>query len=141
MSQPHPNQLSTQESWDDVAKGGTGDLDSFADDIVVENGPGAGPWRHVEGKQAFLEFVLEFVPYFGDTWHQDGTCVYADDRCSISVVHETGRAPDGEEFDNIAIWIGRIREDGSTDRIWTVDIDQEHCEAFWERHAGGLTIG
>lgn len=138
MTDPHPNLVTTQESWDAVARGELGGIDDFADDIIVENGPGAGPWRLVEGKDPFIEFVLKFVPYFGDSWHQDGTCVYADDTCTISVVRETGSAPDGDAFDNLAIWISRIRPDGTTDRIWTVDLDQEHCEAFWQRHAHEL---
>ncbi|MBS1837721.1 MAG: hypothetical protein JST64_08485 [Actinobacteria bacterium] len=138
MADLHPNLVKAQDTWDAVARGELGDTDDFADDIVVENGPGAGPWRLVEGKDTFFEFVLTFIPYFDGSWHQDGTCIYADDRCTISLVRETGSAPDGDAFDNLAIWISRIRPDGTTDRIWTVDLDQEHCEAFWERHAHEL---
>jgi hypothetical protein len=67
------------------------------------------------------------------TFRQDGRCVYADDRVSISLIHETGTAPGGDQFDNLAVYIGRLRPDGTTERIWTVDFDAEHCEAFWQK--------
>lgn len=137
-TEPHPNLVRTQASWDAVADGDLGDGSDFAEDIVVENGPGAGPWRLLEGKDAFFSFILQFIPYFADSWHQGGTCLYADDRCTISLVHETGTAPDGDPFDNMAIWVSRLAPDGTADRIWTVDLDQEHVTEFWKRHAHEL---
>jgi hypothetical protein len=130
----HPNMAKANETWDAVRRGELGGLDDFTDDLVVDNGPGAGPWRHLEGKVAFFEFALKFIPFFQGTWHQDGQCVYADDRTTISVVHETGTAPSGDVFDNTAIWVGRLNAEGKTDRIWTTDIDHEACEAFWKRN-------
>ena len=49
---------------------------------------------------------------------------------SISLIHETGKAPNGDVFDNTAIYVSRLRPDGKTDRLWTVDLDTEHCEEF-----------
>jgi hypothetical protein len=135
---PHPNMVRAQEVWDAVAKGEVAGLDDFADNIVVENGPGAGPWRVVEGKEAFFTFILKFMPFFKGTWHQDGRCIYADDRCTISLVRETGTGPEGDAFDNMAIWISRIDTDGKTDRLWTVDLDQESVTAFWDRNNAAL---
>lgn len=131
---PHPNGVRAQETWDALARGELAGLDDQAENIVVENGPGAGPWRVVEGKDAFISFVLEFIPFFGDSWHQEGRCLYADDRCTISLVHETGTGPGGDTFDNTAIWISRIDADGKNDRLWTIDLDQEHVTAFWQRN-------
>ena len=56
---------------------------------------------------------------------------------AISLIHETGTAPSGDRFDNLAVYISRLRPDGQTERLWTVDLDAEHCEAFWAkpRHA------
>ena len=34
-----------------------------------------------------------------------------------------------------AIYIGRLDADGKADRLWTVDLDTEHCEDFWRRNA------
>jgi SnoaL-like protein len=135
---PHPNLLMAQEVWDAIARGELAGLDDFTDDIVVENGPGAGPWRVVEGKEAFFTFVMQFMPFFKGTWHQGGRCVYADDRCTVSVVHETGTGPEGDVFDNMAIWISRIDSDGKTDRIWTVDLDQESVTDFWHHNEAAL---
>ncbi len=134
----HPHLVRTQETWDAIARGELAGLDDQADTVIVENGPGAGPWRVVEGKEAFLNFAMQFIPFFGGTWHQDGHCIYADDRCTISLVHETGTGPEGDTFDNTAIWIGRIDADGKNDRLWTVDLDQEHVTAFWNRNEAAL---
>ena len=136
---PHPNMAKTQEVWDAVARGELADPDGFTDNIVVENGPGAGPWRVVEGKEAFFTFTTQFIPFFKGTWHQDGRCIYADDRCTISIVHETGTGPQGDAFDNMAIWITRIDADGKIDRLWTVDLDQEPVTDFWSRNDAALT--
>jgi ketosteroid isomerase-like protein len=130
---PHPNFVRTEQSWEAVRRGEL-NLDDLADDIVVENGPGAGPWRHVEGKDEFLAFVVPFVTFFAGTWNQDGHCLYADDVMSIALVHETGTAPSGDVFDNRAIWVSRFRADGKVDRIWTTDLDHEALEAFWQRN-------
>jgi len=135
----HPNLVKAQETWDAIARGELAGLDDFAEEIVVENGPGAGPWRVVEGKTGFFTFVMQFVPFFKGTWHQDGKCLYADDRCTVSLVHETGTGPSGDRFDNVAIWVSRINSEGKTDRIWTVDVDQEHVEGFWKRNDAALT--
>ena len=111
-------------------------FDNFADDIVIENGPGAGLWHRARGKDDLALMLLELAGSFGDTFHQDGRCVYADDRVSISLIHETGTAPGGDRFDNLAVYVGRLRPDGTTERLWTVDLDAEHCEAFWAKNPG-----
>ena len=61
---------------------------------------------------------------------------YADDRVSIALIHETGKARSGDTFDNLAVYVSRLRPDGKTDRIWTVDLDAEHCEGFRPRNSG-----
>lgn len=117
-------------------------LDSLSDDIVIENGPCAGPWRRVSGKDAFIEMALAFpaaffkgiAAFFKGIWRQDGRCVYAYDHVSITLVHETGTLPNGDAFDNRAIWISRLNDEVQSDRIWTVDLDSEACETFWERN-------
>jgi hypothetical protein len=54
-------------------------------------------------------------------------------------LHETGTAAGGDTFDNMAIWITRINADGKTDRLWTVDLDQEHVTDFWVRNEPALS--
>ncbi len=134
---PHPNLVKTQEIWDLVREDRAVEvLDSIADDIIIENGPGAGPWQHVSGKDAYVEMTLSFPALFEGTWNQDGRCIYADDIVAISLVHETGRLPNGDIFDNRAIWVSRINPEDQAERIWTVDLDSESCESFWERNQG-----
>jgi hypothetical protein len=77
--------------------------------------------------------LVEFGGFFGDTFHQDGHCVYADDRVAICLIDETGTAPGGDRFDNLAVYTLRLRPDGQADRIWTVDLDAEDREAFWRK--------
>jgi ketosteroid isomerase-like protein len=129
----HPNFVQTNEAWHAIAHDEL-PLDDLADDVVVDNGPGAGPWRHVEGKEAFFTFVMNFVPFFQGTWHQDGRCIYADDEVSIALVHETGTSPSGDVFDNRAVWVSRFDSEGKITRIWTTDVDHEAIETFWQRN-------
>jgi ketosteroid isomerase-like protein len=133
----HPNFDRTQLVLDAVRKGDYAPaFDLYADDILMENGPGAGPWHRARGKDGMALMLMEFAGFFGDSFHQDGRCVYADDRMAISVIHETGTAPGGDRFDNLALYALRLRPDGQADRLWTVDLDAEHCEAFWQENPG-----
>jgi ketosteroid isomerase-like protein len=125
----HANMAVAQAVWDAVADGDYGPaLDTLADDVIMENGPGAGPWHRARGKDEVALLLLEFSLSFGDTFRQVGTCIFADDRQAICLVHETGTATSGSRFDNMAVYVTRIRPDGLTDRIWTTDLDAEHCE-------------
>ncbi len=136
-------QAAIQAVWNATAAGDPMPaFEALADDVIVDNGPGAGPWRHTEGKQAWIEFAMQFVPIFGDTWRQVGTCVYADERVSITVVHETGTAVEsGDKFDNLAIWVLRNSATGKVDRIWTNDLAHEELESFWSRNSpAGIAI-
>jgi hypothetical protein len=133
----HPNFDRTQVVLDAIRKGDYAPaFDLYSDEILMENGPGAGPWHRARGKDDMALMLMEFAGFFGDSFHQDGRCVYADDRMAISVIHETGTAPGGDRFDNLALYALRLRPDGQADRLWTVDLDAEHCEAFWQENPG-----
>jgi hypothetical protein len=43
-------------------------------------------------------------------------------------------ATSGDNFDNLAVYVSRMRPDGTCDRLTTVDLDYEHCVEFWERN-------
>ena len=136
----HPNFDRLQAGLDAARQGDyTPATDALADDILMENGPGAGPWHRARGKEDLALLKLEFWSALGGTFHQDGRCVYADDRMAIALIHETGTAPGGDRFDNLAVYTFRVRPDGLIDRIWTVDLDAEHCEAFWQKNPGSPT--
>jgi hypothetical protein len=62
--------------------------------------------------------------------------VFADDRVTINLIHETGKAPSSEPVDNQAVYVSRLRPVGEVDRLWTVDLDTEHREDFWARNPG-----
>lgn len=120
----------------DAAEGGDYGpvFDSFAENIIVENGPGAGPWRHAEGRDEFANVLLEFSAVFGETFRQRGRCVYADDRVVVNLIEETGSTPAGDVFENLAVYVTRVGAEGKGDRLWTVDLDTEACLEFWARN-------
>lgn len=133
----HPNFERAQAALDAVSAGDYGAaFEQFAEDIILINGPGAGPWHRANGRDDLALLQIEFSQALGDTFRQEGRCVYADDRVSISLIHETGTAPSGDVFDNMAVYVSRLLPDGRTDRLWTVDLDTEHCEDFWRRNEG-----
>jgi ketosteroid isomerase-like protein len=133
----HPNFDRVQTILDAVRKGDYAPtFDLYADDIAYDNGPGAGPWHRARGKDDLALMLTEFAASLDGTFHQDGRCIYADDRTAICLIHETGTAPSGDQFDNLAVYTIRLRPDGQADRVWTVDLDAEHCEAFWQKNPG-----
>ena len=133
----HPNFDRAQAVLDAVRQGDYGpNFDLYVDDVVLENGPGAGPWHRARDKDDLALMLTEFAGFFGGTFLQDGRCLYADDRTAICLIHETGMAPGGDRFDNLAVYTLRLRPDGQVDRAWSVDLDAEHCEAFWEKNPG-----
>jgi ketosteroid isomerase-like protein len=133
----HPNLDRSQAILDAMREGDYAPaFDLYADDIEIENGPGAGPWHRARGKADIALMLTELGGFFGGTFHQDGHCVYADDRTTVALIHETGTAPGGDPFDNLAVYTIRLRSDGQADRIWTVDLDAEHCAAFWLKNPG-----
>jgi hypothetical protein len=111
-------------------------FESFAENIIVENGPGAGPWRHAEGRDEFANVLLQFSTFFDGTFRQHGRCIYADDRVVISLIDERGSTAAGDTFENLAVYVTRIGADGTGDRLWTVDLDTEACIEFWARNSG-----
>jgi hypothetical protein len=133
----HPNFVRAEAAFDASRQGDYGPtFEMLADEVIMENGPGAGPWHVARGKEDLALMLLEFSAALGNTFHQDGRCAYADDRMIINLIHETGRAPGGDEFDNLAVYVSRVRADGQIDRVWTVDLDTEHCEEYWRRNHG-----
>ena len=131
----HPNQEVIQNAFDAMANGDVAAaFDILSDDIVIDNGPGAGPWRHLEGKVAFFTMAMQFIPIFQGTWEQTAKCVYADDDMAVALVKETGTAPSGDQFDNMAVYVYRFGADGKVNRLWTTDLAHEELERFWERN-------
>ncbi len=122
-----------QAVWDAFAAGDPMPaIESQAENVVFDNGPGAGPWSHTEGQPAFLEMMAGFIPLFGESFHQVGTCVFANEQFSITLVAETGtHGESGDTFDNRAIYVSRLDADGKANHVWTVDLDSEDMEAFW----------
>lgn len=74
----HPNFDRAQAASDAGRLGDYGPtFDMLADEIILENGPGAGPWRVARGKEDMALGLIEFSAALGNTFRQDGRCVYA----------------------------------------------------------------
>ena len=57
----HPNFDRTQAALDAARQGDYAPaFDAFTDDVLMENGPGAGPWHRARGKDD-LALLLEFT--------------------------------------------------------------------------------
>lgn len=124
-----------QRAWDALASGDPGPIfDALSDDVVVDNGPGAGPWRHVEGRDALAHVLLALASQFRGDWLQTGTVLFADDEKTVTLVSETGTALSGDEFRNLAVYVARLGDDAKVNRLWTVDLAHEDLEAFWLRN-------
>ncbi len=137
MTQAIDERTTMQAVWDAAAAGDYGPaFDNLAEEVRIENGPGAGPWRRAQGKENLAQMLLELSAHYGDTFHMAGHCLHADSRCTIALVNETGKTPDGGVYGNLAVWVERRRPDGLIDSIWTIDLDAERCEEFWQAHPG-----
>jgi hypothetical protein len=87
---------SIQELLDAAEAGDDGPVfGSFGENITVENGPGAGPWRHAEGRDEFANVLLECSALSDGTFRQHGRCIYADDRVVINLIEESGSTAAG----------------------------------------------
>ena len=65
----HPNFDRAQAMLDATRRGDYAPaFGNFADDIVMENGPGAGPWHRARGKDDLALMLLELAGSFGDTF-------------------------------------------------------------------------
>ena len=99
----HPSFDRAQAALDAARRGDYGPtFEALADEVILENGPGAGPWRVARGKADMGLLLLEFSAALGNTFHQEGRCVYADDRVVINLIRETGQGPDRDQFDSLA---------------------------------------
>ena len=135
------DRASVQEMLNAAEAGDYGPVfDSFAENIIVENGPGAGPWSYAEGRDDFADLLLEFSAFFNGTFRQRGRCLHADERVVISLIEESGISPRGDTFENLAIYVTRVDVDGKGDRLWTVDLDTEACLEFWARNPVGSPV-
>ena len=68
----HPNATFARNLYAALAAGDVATaFDALADDLVLVNDIGAGPWRELRGKQAVLEFWGRWMELFDGTFRQD----------------------------------------------------------------------
>jgi ketosteroid isomerase-like protein len=134
----HPNLVRTREAFEALK---VGDLEPImtqtADDIVMVNDLGAGPWRELHGKDAVLGFWYAFAGMFAGTFSQDILGGWGWDDGVLLLIHEHGSA-NGVAFDNRAVYMLLAGPDGRWSQLRTMDMDRAHLEQFWTRY---LSVG
>jgi ketosteroid isomerase-like protein len=134
----HPRLVSTREAFEALK---AGDLEPIlaqtADDVVMVNDLGAGPWRELHGKEAVLEFWFAFAGMFEGTFSQDVLGGWGWDDGVVLVIHEHGTA-NGVAFDNRALYVLTAGPDGRWREFRTLDMDRAHLEQFWTRWVSSL---
>ena len=69
----HPSFDRAQGALDAARLGDYGPtFEALADEIILENGPGAGPWRVARGKADMGLLLLEFSAALDNTFQQRG---------------------------------------------------------------------
>ena len=114
----HPNATFARNLYAALAAGDLATaFDALADDLVLINDVGAGPWRELHGKQAVLEFWGQWMELFDGTFRQEVMYVLGYDDRIVLVIHETGTAQ-GQAFEH-------PRDLPRRDRRWEV-VDAAH---------------
>lgn len=127
----HPNATQFREVMAAVANGDLAPLVTLLpEEFVNLNDIGAGHWREVHGRDAFLAFFEQFVTYLEGTFRQDLLEVIGYDDRVVAVVHETGTRQ-GHPFDNRAIYLVDI-DDGMWASLRTMDMDHQKIQQFWD---------
>jgi hypothetical protein len=128
----HPNALRLREILDAIA---AGDVEAAYlathEDLHNVNDIGAGPWREQHGREEFFAFFADFCALFDERpFSQEVLDVLGWDDRVLAVVRETGVAQ-GQVFDNRAIYLIDLDEDGRWTALRTLDMDQDSLRAFW----------
>ncbi len=105
-------------------------IDGTADDYDWHNDIGAGPWRHLRGKEEALAFSMWWMTFFDGTFRHELVDVTASDDRVIEVLREVGEK-DGHVFDNLALYVYELGADGRAVALRTYDRDREAIDAFW----------
>ncbi|MFC5948033.1 nuclear transport factor 2 family protein [Pseudonocardia lutea] len=128
----HPNARRIRAIFDAIAAGDlTGAYEATHEDIVNSNDIGAGPWREQRGREVFYAFFADFCALFDERpFGQEVLDALGWDDRVLAVVRETGVAQ-GQVFDNRAIYLFDLDEDGRWTALRTLDMDQDALRAFW----------
>jgi hypothetical protein len=133
----HPNFDRTQAALNAARQGDYAPaFDAFTDDVLMENGPGAGHWHRARGEGRPGAAAARVCALAGrDLPPRRPVRLCRRPRGYLADPRDRYR-PERRPLDNLAVYISRLRPDGQTERLWTVDLDAEHCEAFWAKNPG-----
>jgi ketosteroid isomerase-like protein len=128
----HPNAVLFRDRFAALAAGDPAPVyEATREDFHNVNDIGAGPWHESHGRDAFFGFFAEFSALFdGEPFAQEVLEVLGWDDRVLAVVRETGVAQ-GQRFDNRAIYVSGVDEDGRYTSLYTTDMDQEAIRRFW----------
>lgn len=128
----HPNAVRFRAAFDALWTDGDMQpmIDNTADDHLWINDIGAGPWRHLQGKDESLAFALWWTDFFEGSFRHELIDVCASDDRVIEVLREVGEK-EGHVFDNLALYVYEIGPDGRATTLRTFDRDREAVDEFW----------
>jgi len=112
-------------------------IDTLADDVVWNNDIGAGPMRHLRGKSEAIAMQLWWFDFFAGNFHHELIDVCASDQRVIQVLRETGQR-DGHNFDNRALYVFEVDQNGRYANVETSDRDRDNVTAFWSHYPNAM---
>jgi ketosteroid isomerase-like protein len=129
----HPNATRARDAY--VALWERGDLqptlDWVHDDVVWTNDIGAGPWaKEIRGKDRVLEMQGWWMEFFEGNFKHELIDVCASDDHVAEILREVGEK-DGHVFDNRAVYLFELDDDGKVVNVRTLDMDRQNIEEFW----------
>jgi hypothetical protein len=127
----HPNVARFREAHTALVAGDVGPTWALMrEDFVNVNDVGAGPWREQRGPEAMMRFWGEWAELFDGTFRQEILHAVGYDDRVVLIVHETGTVQ-GQAFDNRAIYVIDVDDDGRWTALRTMDMDHEKIRRFW----------
>ncbi|MEJ2869113.1 nuclear transport factor 2 family protein [Actinomycetospora sp. OC33-EN08] len=131
VSTDHPNLVRVRDAMAALADGDVEPTVALmAEDVVMVNDVGAGPWRELRGRDAVLGFWFAFAEFFGGTFAQEILAGWGFDDGVLLLIHEHGTTH-GAVFDNRAVYQMLLGPDGRCTELRTMDMDRAAIEAFW----------
>jgi ketosteroid isomerase-like protein len=137
----HPNADRARKIFDALWINGDSQplLDASTDDFEWVNDIGAGPWRVLRGKDEAIAMQLWWFAFFEGNFRHELIDICASDSRVIEVLREVGEK-DGHVFDNVALYVYEVDDDGQFCSLQTFDRDRDNVTAFWAAFPGAMDL-
>ena len=129
----HPNATRSRAAFSALWERGELEpsLELLDDDVIWTNDIGARPWaKEIRGKDRVLEMQAWWMDFFNNSFRHELIDICASDYHIAQILREVGEK-DGHTFDNRAVYLFRLNDDGKAVEVRTLDMDRDSIEAFW----------